>query len=223
VKDCQKEYTVSALFEPIILYLVLFFPSFSGVELAGAAIHFSTNRVFSMVFTYFIPALALIWYLIIGKNSLSLNPGTLKPERRDFFTFLWGLSGLVLIGAGTSFIGVRLSPFPVSVIEVPQDVLGWIAMGLSCAGSGYLEESYFRFYLLQKMENVIPNKTFRMLFSTLLFALCHAYEGLWGIVNAVLAGFFLSMLFERNKSLHGIAWAHALYNSLVYIFSSLPG
>jgi membrane protease YdiL (CAAX protease family) len=205
--------------------LVLFFPGFysSGVELAGGIIHFSAIREFSQFFAYSIPALALIWYLILGKKSLALNPGDLKPGKKDFLTFLWGFPGLVLIGAAVSFIAVRFSPYSVPVVEAPSDALGFIAVGLSCTGSGYLEESFFRFYLLQKTEEFIPNKIFRILFSTLLFALCHAYEGIGGIVNAALAGFFLSILFEKNKSLHGIAWAHALYNSLVYIFSFLAG
>jgi membrane protease YdiL (CAAX protease family) len=200
--------------------LVLFFPGFSfGFE--PAVIHFSTIREFTRVFAYSIPALALIWYLILGKKSLMIDPGSLKPGKKDFFMFLLGFPGLVLIGVGITFIAVRVSSNPVSVVEAPSDAIGWIAIGLSCMGSGYLEESFFRFYLMQKTESVIPQKVFRILFSTLLFALCHAYEGLWGMVNAVLAGCFLSMLFEKNKSLHGLAWAHALYNSLVYIFSFL--
>ena len=89
-------------------------------------------------------------------------------------------------------------------------------MAISCILTGYLEESFFRFYLLQKLEVcgalVLP----RIFFATLLFAYCHAYEGLWGVLNAVLAGLLLSVLFERYRSLHGIAIAHAFYNAFVY-------
>jgi len=49
-----------------------------------------------------------------------------------------------------------------------------------------------------------------------LFSLCHVYEGPWGILNAVLAGIILSLLFIRFRSLHGIAWAHGAYNIFVY-------
>jgi membrane protease YdiL (CAAX protease family) len=204
--------------------LVLFFPSLSfGVELTDAVIPFFTIREFNRFFSYFIPALALIWYLILVKKSLTLNPGELRPGKRDFFEFIWGFPGLIILGAGVSFMALRFSPYPVPVVETPVDIPGWIAVGLSCAGTGYLEESFFRFYLLQKLESRVSNKYFRMLFSTLLFALCHTYEGVWGVINAVLAGFLLSALFERYRLLHGIAWAHALYNSHVYIFTLLPG
>jgi membrane protease YdiL (CAAX protease family) len=177
----------------------------------------------SRFFVYSVPALALIWYLILGKKSLNLDPGNLKPGKNDFFSFLWGFPGLIILGAAASFMAIRFSPSPVPVVEAPMDIPGWLAVGLSCAGTGYLEESFFRFYLLQKLESVIPNKIYRMVFSTLLFALCHTYEGIWGVINAVLAGFLLSILFEKYRSLHGIAWAHALYNSHVYIFTLLPG
>jgi membrane protease YdiL (CAAX protease family) len=63
----------------------------------------------------------------------------------------------------------------------------------------------------------------RVLFSTVLFSLCHIYEGPWGILNAVLAGIFLSVLFNRYRSIHGIAWAHAAYNMFVYTIGIFNG
>jgi membrane protease YdiL (CAAX protease family) len=104
-------------------------------------------------------------------------------------------------------------------IEPPASVPGWIVMLLSCIGTGYLEESYFRFYFLKKMAKTISGKAgliIRIAFSVTLFSICHIYEGAWGITNAVLAGTVLSVLFERYESLHGIAWAHGAYNAFVY-------
>jgi membrane protease YdiL (CAAX protease family) len=202
---------------------VLFFPGFysSSPGLTATVIPFSAIREFSRFFAYSIPGLALIWYLILEKKSLLLGPGAIKPGKREAISFLLGLPGLIIISASISSIAVRFFPFNAPVVEAPSSALGWIAVGLSCLGTGYLEESYFRFYLLQKLESLVPNRFLRVLFSTLLFALCHSYEGLWGMVNAALAGFLLSFLFEKYRSLHGIACAHVLYNSCVYIFSSL--
>jgi membrane protease YdiL (CAAX protease family) len=96
-------------------------------------------------------------------------------------------------------------------------------MILSCLGTGYLEESYFRYYLLIKLEIPVPNAAMRAALSTALFSLCHMYEGPWGILNAVIAGLFLSALFVRFRSLHGVALAHAFYNMFVYVMGNFSG
>jgi membrane protease YdiL (CAAX protease family) len=210
--------------EPLILYFVLFFPGIyssgirEGIEIAET-IPFSVVRELGRTLTYTIPSLALLWYIFPDKKGFS----SLKEEKLqkgDFFPFVIGLPGLILIGLGISFLvsffylryGLAL---PLKV-EAPVSVPGWIVMVFSCLGTGYLEESYFRYYLLTKLEKQQPNVLFRIIFSTVLFSLCHIFEGPWGIINAMLAGFFLSWLFNRYKSLHGVAWAHGAYNIFVY-------
>ena len=217
--DCQKEKPGFAFFEPLLLYLVLFFPSFSiGVsDIPGEPIPFSTVQELNRTLGYSLPTLALLWYLILEKKSLSLSPGELKPKPQDGFSFFWGFPGLIIIGVGISLTITRLSPFSVPPkVQAPDNTLGWIVMVCSCVGTGYLEESYFRFYLLRKLKSWVPFIFPRIAFSVLLFAFCHAYEGPWGILNAVLAGVLLSILFERYRSLHGIAIAHGCYNAFVY-------
>jgi membrane protease YdiL (CAAX protease family) len=104
----------------------------------------------------------------------------------------------------------------------PSGAASWIVLAISCFSTGYLEESFFRFYLLRKLENTLPLwASFFM--GVTLFSFCHFYEGLWGILNAVSAGIFLSFLFIRFKSLHGIAWAHGAYNTFVYIMALFNG
>jgi membrane protease YdiL (CAAX protease family) len=87
----------------------------------------------------------------------------------------------------------------------------------SVLSSAYVEESYFRFYLLTRLEETEPGPLKRVFVSVFLFSLCHIYEGIPGILNAVLAGTFLSFLFLKYRSLHGLAWAHGAYNAAVYI------
>jgi membrane protease YdiL (CAAX protease family) len=52
--------------------------------------------------------------------------------------------------------------------------------------------------------------------STAFFSLCHLYEGPWGVINAVLAGLLLSLVYIHYGALHGLAWAHGLYNIFIY-------
>jgi len=216
--------------EPLILYFVLFFPGIystgiwgGGIEIAET-IPFSVVRELGRTLTYTIPSLALLWYIFPDKKGFS----SLKQEKlkkQDFLQFAIGLPGLVFIGLCISFLLSLMSlryglDLPLKV-EAPGSAFGWIVLVFSCLGTGYLEESYFRFYLLTKLEKQQPNALIRIIFSTILFSFCHIFEGPGGIINAMLAGFILSWLFTRYRSLHGIAWAHGAYNIFVYFIGSV--
>jgi membrane protease YdiL (CAAX protease family) len=216
---CQKEKTASFLFEPLILYFVLFFPGTFAPWAGPGGISFSALGELGRTLTYTIPSLALLWYLVPGKTGPAAFAGE-KPGKEDLYSFVIGFPALIVIGLVLSllisfFSGPSLPP----KIEPPASVSGWIIMFFSCIGTGYLEESYFRFYLLKKMTRITfgtAGMITRIALSAVLFSICHIYEGPWGIANAVLAGALLSVLFERYGALHGIAWAHGGYNAFVY-------
>jgi membrane protease YdiL (CAAX protease family) len=207
--------------EPLILYFVLFFSGISGLSpVETGTIPFSPFRELSRTLSYTVPALALLWYLILEKQSLRPDENRFKPAVRDIYPFLLGFPCLVLTGLGISLLMSRLSPFSLPPrIEAPSDALGWTVMAFSCLGTGYLEESYFRCYLLEKLESVSPCRWMRIFFSVLFFSLCHIYEGPWGVLNACLAGCILAVLYENFRSLHGIALAHGAYNAFVYVIA----
>ncbi|MDR0720602.1 MAG: CPBP family intramembrane metalloprotease [Treponema sp.] len=231
------------LIEPLILYFVLFFPGTFNPDISTAAftvnsIPFSAFREASRTLAYTIPALSLIWYLILDKKSLSPPGGgraaelsvrlALRVRRRDFFPFLAGFPCLVLFGVVISLLNSLVAKTAgMPTVEPPGNAAGWIIMAVSCLGTGYLEESYFRFYLLEKLPQMgfgsgmfgisFNDRRLTIAFSSILFALCHVYEGPWGIANATLAGVFLSILYQKYRSLHGIAWAHGAYNAFVYV------
>ena len=202
--------------EAIILYLVLFFPG------AGTASFASEMGELGRIFIYIIPSLALIWFLISDRNGLSALKKE-KPKKEDLLPFSISFPGLILISLGISFLAGIISGYvetaPPPLIQSPENIPGWLLLFISCLGTGYLEESYFRFYLLTKLENQIPGKARRVIFSTLLFSICHVYAGHWSVFNAALAGIFLSVIFLRFRSLHAIALAHGLYNFVVYVGS----
>jgi membrane protease YdiL (CAAX protease family) len=205
----------------LILYFVLFFPGtfapWAGPRPDG--IPFSVFGELGRTLTYTVPSLALLWYLVLGKTGMASLSGE-KPGKGDLYSFIMGFPALVIIGLVLSllislFSGSSLPPR----IEPPASVPGWIVMFFSCIGTGYLEESYFRFYLLRKMAEItsgMAGMIIRIALSVALFSICHIYEGPWGIINAALAGTVLSLLFERYGALHGIAWAHGGYNAFVY-------
>ncbi|MDR1586227.1 MAG: CPBP family intramembrane metalloprotease [Treponema sp.] len=209
---------MNVFIEPLILYMILFLPGSAGQSGAGNLIIFSATNELIRIVLYDIPSLALIWYLLLKVRSFKAW-GVGIPRKKDLVSGLLALPSLVLIGFAVSAVsplfqseGPRLVP--------PSDVPGWLILVVSCISTGYLEESFFRFYLISKRDEFGLSGAAAALISVVLFAVCHVYEGPWGFLNAVLAGSVLSFLFLRCHTLHGLAFAHGLYNTLVYIFSS---
>jgi membrane protease YdiL (CAAX protease family) len=204
---------LGTLIEPIILYLVLFVPG--AVPYPQEPVTFSLWGELSRILLYQLPALALIWYLLLGTKSL--REWVAPPRRKDLLPGFLALSGLLLIGFTISLViplfdSVKNGP----QIESPSLPAEWLMMILSCLVTGYLEESFFRFYLSARLEGAGLDAPKITVISVLFFSVCHLYEGPWGTLNATLAGILLSLVFLRYRSLHGIALAHGIYNIFVY-------
>jgi membrane protease YdiL (CAAX protease family) len=206
---------MNTFIEPLILYAVLFFRISSGSPLPEE-IEFSLAVEIARIFLYNIPSLALVWYLLLKVKSLK-EWGVSLPGKKDIIPAALAFLALFLIGLTISTVsqffteidsGPRFLP--------PGNIIAWIILILSCFSTAYLEESYFRFYLLSKREEIGIGYHRAILVSTLLFSFCHMYEGPWGLLNAALSGILLAFIFLRYHSLHGIAFAHALYNVVVY-------
>ncbi|GAB6390849.1 MAG: CPBP family intramembrane metalloprotease [Treponematales bacterium] len=215
-----KGIALFSLFEPLILYFVLFFPGVFAQEAPAAQPPFSPAAELSYLCFYTLPALALLWYLILVKKSL-LGAAWLKPRPRDAAVLAAGFSGLVLLGLITAFAAAKFGGsvhFP--EVSAPVSAAGWITLSLSCMGTGYLEETFFRFYFYEKLEPLLHSELARAALQAFLFAACHLYEGPWGTFNAFSAGLFLSLLYIKLRTLNGIACAHGVYNFFVYFHAS---
>jgi membrane protease YdiL (CAAX protease family) len=216
-----KERALNPFIEPLIIYFVLFLPGvFSKGEISGP-LPFSVNREIFRIITYILPSLALLAYLMRRTRGFA-GWGLARPKREDFFSFFFAFPLLFLFGWALSFFTSRILLLPAPPrVEAPGTFLQWLVIFLSCTGTGYLEEGYFRFYLLKTFE--AAGMGMGIFFSTVLFTLCHSYEGPWGMANAALAGGFLALVFKKWRRLHGIAWAHGAYNIMVYIIAARAG
>jgi membrane protease YdiL (CAAX protease family) len=205
--------------EALILYLVLFVPG----SLSGGSpgfVEFSVLRELNRLLLYSLPAFALIWRLLLHFKSLR-DWDAAKPRLRDLRAFLLAFPGLLGIGLGISLLNpLFFGDAPIPRLETPGNLPGWIILAASSLGTGYLEESYFRFYLLNMLETTGLGKRRRIFISVMLFSFSHLYEGPGGTINALLAGLLLSAIYLREGSLHGVAWAHGGYNLLVYALGS---
>jgi membrane protease YdiL (CAAX protease family) len=205
-----------AYIEPLILYTVLFF-RLSGPAQTAEIIEFSPYAEIVRISLLNIPSLALIWYLLLRTRRLE-NWGVGFSPKRDLISLGLSLPALVCIGWTVSKVSPYISEIPSGPWFLPpQDTFSWVILAFSCLSTGYLEESFFRFYLLSKRTDMGIGPYRAVLISVLLFSVCHIYEGPWGFLNSALSGVVLAFVFLKFRSLHGIAIAHAVYNILVYV------
>jgi len=208
--------------ESVILYVVLFL-SGSVVSTAagtGEAAGFSMTAELVKIFIYGIPSLALIWYLLL--RAKPLRDWEIVPGKKDLSCCLITLSGLLITGLVIAFVSSYMSGPPVQVLlHSPSTAAGWIVLSFSLIVTAYTEESFFRFYLLSRRDEFKMSASQALMFSVLLFSICHIYEGPWGFFNAALSGTFLCFIFLRYKSLHGISIAHSFYNIVIYAINAL--
>jgi membrane protease YdiL (CAAX protease family) len=208
--------------EFLILYIVLFFSGsagsflFAGQETAG----FSTAVELIKIFLYCIPSFALIWYLLLKvKPTRSWD---ILPAKKDLISGVITLPCLLMTGFAvafaSSYTGGTSGQAP---LYSPSTKPEWVILCFSCIIAAYLEESFFRFYILSRRDEMKLGTKSALVISVALFSICHLYEGPWGFLNAVLSGTFLCMVFLKFKAFHGNAIAHGMYNIAVYIINAL--
>jgi uncharacterized protein len=208
--------------EALILYILLFFPGSAFILTNKEAVvaDFSVTAELLNIFTYLAPSLALIWYLIYKARKIEL--WAVKPGRKDIAAFVITFPSLLIIGLAVTFTGVYIGEQSSQItLRSPSSVIEWIVLIITCLLAAYLEESYFRYYILTKREELNLNAASALALSVVMFSVCHIYEGPWGFMNAVISGTVLGFIFLRYSSLHGIAVAHALYNISIYIIGAL--
>jgi membrane protease YdiL (CAAX protease family) len=204
--------------EPLILYCILFLPGALRHDPLPELAVFSTGNEIIRIITYNLPALALIWYLRQRQNPAKK---ALLPGRHDLFALLWAFPALIVTSISVSLASSFFPGLPEGIqVQGPTDIIGLFVMFFSCISTGYLEEGYFRYYLGKKFEEQGLGPWVFILGSTAIFALCHIYEGPWGVMNSLLAGLILALIYTRFRSLHGLALAHGFYNIAVYLLGT---
>jgi membrane protease YdiL (CAAX protease family) len=121
-------------------------------------------------------------------------------------TLTWGLT--FLLPAAGEFAITR-----------SEGAAAWTGIVFLCLFTGYWEEGIFRLYFLTICNRIGIKNFASVLASSLIFAFCHSYEGIPGMVNAGSAGVLLSIVYLKTGSYHGPALAHAIYNILAYILA----
>jgi membrane protease YdiL (CAAX protease family) len=209
--------------EAIILYIILFFSGIggsAGLIANGGVESFSVTTELFRIFLYYIPSLALIWYLLL--KTRKLKEWDLRLGSKDLLVLLITLPCLLITGFIVTFVSSYIGETPVQItLYSPSTAPEWVVLCIFCICAAYLEESFFRFYLLSKRNELKLNTSSALVLSVALFSICHIYEGPWGFLNSVISGIFLAFMFLRYNSLHGITIAHSLYNIAAYVINAV--
>jgi len=220
--------------EALILYILVFF-SGSAAVFAGAALPraFSSIGEITKMLLHIIPSLALIWYLIhrsmmtdvklVRGNYIQASTLKVRFGLKDLISAAYALPCLLAAGFTVSLVSSFTSAYSETsgaavnaIIHLPVTNTEWSILCVSCMLSAYLEESYFRFYLLTRREELGLRVSGALVLSIILFSVCHIYGGPWSFLNAVISGAVLGFIFLRYNAIHGLAIAHGLYNISVY-------
>jgi membrane protease YdiL (CAAX protease family) len=211
--------------EFVILFAVMFLPGMltqsAGVDPA------SWDRIsyHIAVLAVAVPQTFLVVYVSgLRTPGIGARLGWRRPSWSDGLTAVLATAGLLAAISLMSLI-VALAGSPGDALE---PVVNWsftrmallpLAL-LTSLAVGYREEIFYRSYLVIRGEELGLKRWIIAAGSSLLFAAGHLYQGLAGFVVALVIGLVLCVVFMARRSLHGIAIAHGVYNTLVLLASS---
>lgn len=99
--------------------------------------------------------------------------------------------------------------------------LVYLLSAFSLLSVGYMEELFFRSYAMTRLRQLGLSPLVAIAVSAVLFSLGHSYQGVQGVLFALLAGLALGYLFHKTGRIHPIALGHAVYNYMGLVFSGL--
>ncbi|GMO27729.1 MAG: hypothetical protein Ta2F_03330 [Termitinemataceae bacterium] len=212
--------------ETVIVYLVFLLCSMQSlfVNSASRTITITAKgELISLIF-YKLPLIAVI--VLLSKKNFFLrqqnhNPVYVESKSKKitcknfFLSVATSLAGLFCAAFLVSFICNIFVESRAFSLDIQNSVFIHIIIIISSISTAYVEELFFRFFLLKVFLEKIP-LLIAITISSLMFAACHIIQGLQGIANAFIAGIILCIIFNRLKSFNGIAIAHALFDIVAF-------
>ncbi len=201
-------------------FLFLFYP---GIQLAfpmdlASLKELLTETILqlSLIITIMLQwVMFLIIYVATFREQTGL--GGLGLNRIRGIDFAWAIAFLLssyLILSGIAWVLAQVGlPMPGELsLLIPKDPLGqgiWVVVSFT---AGFCEEVAFRGYLMTRLR--ILGKTRGWLIPTaisaLVFGICHAYQGIPGVIVITIYGVLFSLLYIRTGSLWPGIIAHSL-------------
>lgn len=97
------------------------------------------------------------------------------------------------------------------------ELLRWIPLGVMMLSVAWVEELFFRGYLLTRLLQVGTSTTAAIVVAALLFSLGHGYQGVGALAFSFAAGVFLGILWVRKGGILNLTIGHAIYNIVALV------
>jgi membrane protease YdiL (CAAX protease family) len=209
-----------AIAEVLLFFAAFFLPGYAAQGAFAPPESATTLLMLQSILTGVPQFLLMAWVATTRDGTPPARWGLVTFEPRD------ALRSLVVVLS--CFAAVL--PFVILLVALPPDVSRGIGQGyrwgLQSAAqipvsvlfgltAGYREEFFFRAYLLGRLDELGLAVPAAVAVSTAVFCLGHVYEGPLAVAVTAALGVVLSVAWLRRRSLHVVAIAHGLYNTLV--------
>ncbi|MDA3950767.1 MAG: type II CAAX endopeptidase family protein [Spirochaeta sp.] len=124
-------------------------------------------------------------------------------------------AALFVLSLVTGLLGDRFdvgSPAVFSGVFPDETVRGWVSTGVLMLTVAWVEELFFRAYMILRLRQLHARRGVAIVIAALLFAVGHGYQGVLALVFAFSAGMILGILWVRRPSLIAFTLGHGAYN-----------
>ncbi len=204
--------------EPVLVTLAFLLPGFIPVAapVASTSPMATTDWLISGALQS-IPQFVLL-LVIIGASGQLRDYGVRQPRTADFLQAPV-LCGVILLLSRLAAALAALAGYGTAgvapLLPQPNNTPPALTVTLSALFAlavAYREELFYRLYLIGSLRKRGTGAVAAVLVSTLVFAAGHSWQGLPGIVSALLVGAALGVAAARSFRLHALALAHAAYD-----------
>jgi membrane protease YdiL (CAAX protease family) len=154
----------------------------------------------------------LILYLtdLQGERSvLRGTPGVNVPSAIIIAAVLFVLSLIVSLFGESFNIG---SPAVFTGVFPVDTVWGWGATGALMLTVAWVEELFFRAYVILRLRQLHAQPIVAITIAALLFAVGHGYQGVLALLFSFSAGMILGILWMRRPNIIAFTIGHGAYN-----------
>lgn len=210
--------------EFLITFAFFVLPSILATQRSFAPIEikFTVHSLFSLLY---------FSVLLYANRNLFVNNYSTKDKINPLLMHAYIITAFGLLVAISVFFQVisfiiKKNGDTLGQIELisPQGILSWLSFATAVVSGAFCEETCYRFALVDFGKEVFNGGKKGIIwevFSCVVFALGHSYQGILGIFNAFCSGIVLRMLFIKTRSIFTSIAVHAIYNfltALLYIF-----
>ena len=210
--------------EPLLIFFVLYFPTILQQQVGAGILNFDNPFLYITYFAVAVPQfLFLLWLIDKQPESSFADFGFRKPETPiDWLMPVVVTASLFAVIIASVLIPRMFgwgapSPIETAPFSITNAVMLIPAFFMFLL-TGYTEELYFRSYLLTAWSRLRLPMFASLLFSSILFASGHLYQGWFAVATIFIIGIVLGLWYFALKNIHLIAVAHALFNFLQLVF-----